>query len=191
AEVLDELEREVSIMARLRHPNIVLLLGAVRSPPAIVEEYCARGSLYSVLQRHCKPGVPPLEWRVRLQMSLGAAAGMCYLHACSPPIIHRDLKSPNLMVDRYFRVKVGDFNLSRVAVASATTGALPGGRVAAAAQHSQGGLHSPRWMAPEVLRAASYSTASDVYSFAVVLWELRTMKLPWESLGQWQLMHAV
>jgi len=52
-------------VARLRHPNIVLLLGAVRSPPAIVEEYCARGSLFSVLQRHTKPGVPALEWRVR------------------------------------------------------------------------------------------------------------------------------
>ena len=75
AEVLDELEKEVGIMARLRHPNIVLLLGAVRSPPAIVEEFCARGSLFSVLQRHTKPGVPPLEWRVRLQMALGAAAG--------------------------------------------------------------------------------------------------------------------
>ena len=87
AEVLDELEKEVGIMARLRHPNIVLLLGVVRSPPAIVEEYCARGSLFSVLQRHTKPGVPALEWRVRLQMALGAAAGMCYLHNCAPPVI--------------------------------------------------------------------------------------------------------
>ena len=59
AEVLDELEKEVAIMARLRHPNIVPF-GAVRSPPSIVEEFCARGSLFSVLQRHTKPGVPPL-----------------------------------------------------------------------------------------------------------------------------------
>ena len=184
-EALDELEKEVGIMARLRHPNIVLLLGAVRSPPAIVEEFCARGSLFSVLQRHTKPGVPPLEWRVRLQMALGAAAGMCYLHNCSPPIIHRDLKSPNLMVDRYFRVKVGDFNLSRVAVASV------GSKYAGMAERSGGGLHSPRWMAPEVLQSASYSRASDVYSFAVVLWELRVLEVPWANVGQWQLMHAV
>jgi serine/threonine protein kinase len=186
AEVLDELEKEVAIMARLRHPNIVLLLGAVRSPPAIVEEFCARGSLFSVLQRHTKPGVPPLEWRVRMQMALGASAGMCYLHNCSPPIIHRDLKSPNLMVDRYFRVKVGDFNLSRVAVAS--VGSKGGGM---SPVYSVGGLHSPRWMAPEVLQSAQYSRASDVYSFAVVLWELRALTVPWAQLGQWQIMHTV
>ena len=173
-------------MARLRHPNIVLLLGAVRSPPAIVEEFCARGSLFSVLQRHTKPGVPPLEWRVRLQMALGAAAGMCYLHNCAPPIIHRDLKSPNLMVDRYFRVKVGDFNLSRVAVAS--VGSKAGGP---SPEFSVGGLHSPRWMAPEVLQSAAYTRASDVYSFAVVLWELRSLQVPWAQVGQWQVMHAV
>ena len=61
-------------MSRLRHPNIVLLLGATRSPPGIVQEYCGRGSLYSVLQRHTKKGVPPLEWRTRLQLVMGAAA---------------------------------------------------------------------------------------------------------------------
>ena len=185
AEVLDELEKEVGIMARLRNPNIVLLLGVVRSPPAIVEEYCERGSLFSVLQRHTKPGVPALEWRVRLQMALGAAAGMCYLHNCAPPVIHRDLKSPNLMVDRYFRVKVGDFNLSRIAMAGR------GSTSSVGPESSQGGLHSPRWMAPEVLRQATYTKASDVYSFAVVLWEIRTLAVPWAQSGQWQVMHAV
>jgi serine/threonine protein kinase len=191
AETLDELEKEVGIMARLRHPNIVLLLGVVRSPPAIVEEYCARGSLFSVLQRHIKSGVPALEWRVRLQMALGAAAGMCYLHNCSPPVIHRDLKSPNLMVDRYFRVKVGDFNLSRVAVAAAGGRGSTSGATSVNPETSQGALHSPRWMAPEVLRAAKYTKASDVYSFGIVLWEIRTLKIPWASSGQWQVMHAV
>ena len=125
---------------------------------------------------------------MRLQMTLGAAAGMCYLHNCSPPIIHRDLKSPNLMVDRYFRVKVGDFNLSRVAVASVRDSKGTGGQSAA---YSTGGLHSPRWMAPEVLQNATYSRASDVYSFAVVMWELRSLQVPWAQYGQWQVMTAV
>ena len=58
-------------MTKLRHPNIVLLLGVVMSPrPAIVQEFCIRGSLYSVLQRHTKSGAPELTWRIRLQMAL-------------------------------------------------------------------------------------------------------------------------
>jgi serine/threonine protein kinase len=179
---LDELEKEVGIMTQLRHPNIVLLLGAIRSPPAIVEEYCVRGSLYTVLQRHKKPGAPELAWRVRLQLALGAAAGMCYLHNCSPPILHRDLKSANLMVDRYFRVKVGDFNLSRVHVANT---ALSGSHDGSAS------LHSPRWMAPEVLQSSAYSKASDVYSYAIILWEIQTLEVPFAEFSQWQIIHAV
>ena len=162
-EALDELEKEVGIMARLRHPNIVLLLGAVRSPPAIVEEFCARGSLFSVLQRHTKPGVPPLEWRVRLQMALGAAAGMCYLHNCSPPIIHRDLKSPNLMVDRYFRVKVGDFNLSRVAVPRSGR-STPGWRSVRVAAYIRRAGWLPRFFSRHRILAPRMFTPSPWFS---------------------------
>ena len=108
-------------MTKLRHPNIVLLLGVVMSPrPAIVQEFCVRGSLYTVLQRHAKSGAPELTWRLRLQMALGAAAGMLYLHECTPTVLHRDLKSANLMVDRYYRVKVGDFNLSRAEIVASS-----------------------------------------------------------------------
>ena len=89
------------------------------------------------------------------------------------------------MVDRYFRVKVGDFNLSRIAMAGR------GSTSSVGPESSQGGLHSPRWMAPEVLRQATYTKASDVYSFAVVLWEIRTLAVPWAQSGQWQVMHAV
>ena len=182
---LDELEKEVGIMTQLRHPNIVLLLGAIRSPPAIVEEYCVRGSLHTVMQRHKKPGAPELTWRVRLQMALGAAAGMCYLHSCSPSILHRDLKSANLMVDRYFRVKVGDFNLSRVLVANTAASGTSNDAAGSAS------LHSPRWMAPEVLQSSLYSMASDVYSYAIILWEIQTLETPFAEFSQWQIIHAV
>ena len=179
---MDELEKEVSIMTNLRHPNIVALFGIIRYPPAIVEEYCARGSLFSVLQRHAKPGVPSLQWRVRLRLALGAACGMCYLHNCTPPVIHRDLKSANLMVDASFRVKVGDFNLSRVTAANRATGNSVSTSV---------NLHSPRWSAPEVLDTGDYSKASDVYSFGIVLWEILTLQLPWAEWSHWQVLHAV
>jgi len=169
-------------MTNLRHPNIVALFGIMRYPPAIVEEYCARGSLFSVLQRHAKPGVPALQWRVRLRLALGAACGMCYLHNCAPPVIHRDLKSANLMVDASFRVKVGDFNLSRVTAANRATGNSVSTSV---------NLHSPRWSAPEVLDTGDYSKASDVYSFGIVLWEILTLELPWAEWSHWQVLHAV
>ena len=180
---LEELEKEVSIMTKLRHPNIVLLLGVVMSPrPAIVQEFCVRGSLYAVLQRHAKSGAPELTWRLRLQMALGAAAGMLYLHESTPTVLHRDLKSANLMVDRYYRVKVGDFNLSRV-----HTDIIGSGE---GVEYS-GNLHSPSWMAPEVLTDAQYSKASDVYSFAIVMWEIQSLQTPWRDLHVYQIVTAV
>lgn len=176
----EELEKEVRIMTKLRHPNIVLLLGVVMSPrPAIVQEFCIRGSLYSVLQRHTKSGAPELTWRIRLQMALGAAAGMLYLHESDPSVLHRDLKSANLMVDRYYRVKVGDFNLSRAH-----------DDIVAGVEHS-GALHSPRWMAPEVLTDGRYSKASDVYSFAIVMWEIQSLQTPWKELDVYQIISFV
>ena len=176
--VAEGLVAEVAVMQELRHPNIVMLLGVTTDPPAIVQEYCGRGSLYGVLRRHAAPGAPPLAWRVRLQMVLGAATGMCYLHGCRPVVLHRDLKSPNLLVDRHWRVKVGDFGLSRVTMSSVAVASVPG-------------IHSPRWMAPEVLVDGRHSKASDVFSFAVVLWELATLLVPWDGANQWQVMHAV
>ena len=176
--VAEGLVAEVALMQELRHPNIVMLLGVTTEPPGIVQEYCSRGSLYGVLRRHASPGAPPLAWRVRLQMALGAATGMCYLHGCRPVVLHRDLKSPNLLVDRHWRVKVGDFGLSRVTLSSVAVASVPG-------------IHSPRWMAPEVLVEGKHSKASDVFSFAVVLWELATLQVPWDGANQWQVMHAV
>ena len=176
---MDELEKEVSIMTQLRHPNIVLLLGVVRSTPAIVVEFCTRGSLFSVLQRHMKPGAPQLLWKVRLQMALGAAAGMLYLH--DVPVLHRDLKSANLMVDRYYRVKVGDFGLSRVHDEIVGSGERDGSC----------SLHSPRWMAPEVLKDGKHSKASDVYSYGIVLWEIQSLKTPFKELNVYQILSAV
>jgi serine/threonine protein kinase len=176
---MDELEKEVSIMTQLRHPNIVLLLGVVRSTPAIVVEFCTRGSLFSVLQRHMKPGAPQLLWKVRLQMALGAAAGMLYLH--DVPVLHRDLKSANLMVDRYYRVKVGDFGLSRVHNEIVGSGERDGSC----------SLHSPRWMAPEVLKDGKHSKASDVYSYGIILWEIQSLKTPFKELNVYQILSAV
>ena len=165
---------EAALLAALRHPHIVSFLGLCTEPPCIVTELCAHGSLLDVLKRaRTTPAVAAeLTWPRRLRMALDAAAGMLYLHARSPPLIHRDLKSPNLLVDASWRVKVADLGLSKVleevtapAGASGTAG-VPG---------------NPRWLAPEVMEGGRPSPATDVFSFAVVMWELVTWELPWSG----------
>ena len=95
-------------MASMRHPNVVMYLGVCLQPPCVVTEYCARGSLNDVFKRaRATPALAAqLDWGRRLNMVLDAAKGMMYLHSSEPPVIHRDLKSPNLLVDKHWRLKV-------------------------------------------------------------------------------------
>ncbi|ONM01206.1 PAS domain-containing protein tyrosine kinase family protein, partial [Zea mays] len=111
-EVILTFRQEVSLMKKLRHPNILLFMGAVMSPQrlCIVSEFLPRGSLFRLLQR----SATKLDVRRRVHMALDIVRGMNYLHHSSPPIIHRDLKSSNLLVDKNWIVKVADFGLSRL-----------------------------------------------------------------------------
>ncbi|GAA0142594.1 non-receptor serine/threonine protein kinase [Lithospermum erythrorhizon] len=174
-ELIYAFRQEVSLMKRLRHPNILLFMGAVTSPQrlCIVTEFLPRGSLFRLLQRN----MPKLDWRRRIHMALDIARGMNYLHHCNPPIIHRDLKSSNLLVDKNWTVKVGDFGLSRLKHESYLT--------------TKTGKGTPQWMAPEVLRNEPTNEKADVYSFGVVLWELSTQKIPWDNLNSMQVIGAV
>jgi serine/threonine protein kinase len=105
-------------------------------------------------------------------MAYDTAKGMLYLHSNSPSaVIHRDLKSPNLLVTADWTVKVADFNLSRLAEEYNNN--------SNGEQEQPDGPTQPRWLAPEVMRGKPFTEASDVFSFAVVLWELLTWKLPW------------
>ncbi|KAF0911546.1 hypothetical protein E2562_011176 [Oryza meyeriana var. granulata] len=172
-----EFMREVAIMKSLRHPNIVLFMGAVTEPPnlSIVTEYLSRGSLYKLLHRSGAKEV--LDERRRLNMAFDVAKGMNYLHKRSPPIVHRDLKSPNLLVDKKYTVKVCDFGLSRLKANTFLSSKSLAG--------------TPEWMAPEVLRDELSNEKSDVYSFGVILWELMTMQQPWCNLNPAQVVAAV
>eukprot|EP00878_Enallax_costatus_P017272 GHUV01018140.1.p1 GENE.GHUV01018140.1~~GHUV01018140.1.p1 ORF type:complete len:339 (+),score=92.76 GHUV01018140.1:890-1906(+) len=162
-------------MARLRHPNVVLFMGAVMQANqlAIVTQFIPRGSLFRLLHR----SKADLDPRRRLQMALDVARGMNYLHTSNPAIVHRDLKSPNLLVDRDWTVKVCDFGLSRVKSATFLTSKSHGG--------------TPEWMAPEILRNEPSDERADVYSFGVVLYELVTNQEPWTSLNPMQVVGAV
>uniref|UniRef100_A0A803QVH1 Protein kinase domain-containing protein n=1 Tax=Cannabis sativa TaxID=3483 RepID=A0A803QVH1_CANSA len=110
-------------------------------------------------------------------MAYDVAKGMNYLHQLQPPIVHRDLKSPNLLVDRNYTVKVCDFGLSRSKENTFLSSKTAAG--------------TPEWMAPEVLRADPSNEKSDVYSFGVILWELMTLQQPWSNLKQLEVVGEV
>ncbi|CAJ1976199.1 unnamed protein product [Sphenostylis stenocarpa] len=172
---LSEFKREVRIMRRLRHPNIVLFMGAVTRPPnlSIISEYLPRGSLYRLLHRpNCQ-----IDEKRRIKMALDVARGMNCLHTSTPIIVHRDLKSPNLLVDQNWNVKVCDFGLSRLKHNTFLSSKSTAG--------------TPEWMAPEVLRNEPSNEKCDVYSFGVILWELATLRLPWTGMNPMQVVGAV
>lgn len=176
-ERLKEFIREVAIMKRMRHPNVVLFMGAVMKQPnlSIVTEYLPRGSLYRLLHR---AGMrEQLDERRRLRMALDVAKGMNYLHRLNPPVVHRDLKSPNLLVDKTWTVKVCDFGLSRLKANTFLS--------------SRSAAGTAEWMAPEVLRDEPSNEKSDVYSFGVILWEIFTLQQPWSGLSPAQVVGAV
>ncbi|GLT97276.1 hypothetical protein SLE2022_148490 [Rubroshorea leprosula] len=174
-DALVQFKSEVEIMLRLRHPNVVLFMGAVTRSPhlSILIEFLPRGSLYKLLHR---PN-PQLDERRRMRMALDVAKGMNYLHTSHPPIVHRDLKSPNLLVDKNWVVKVCDFGLSRMKHHTFLSSKSTAG--------------TPEWMAPEVLRNEPANEKCDVYSFGVILWELVTLRIPWKGLNPMQVVGAV
>ncbi|KAJ7970278.1 Protein kinase [Quillaja saponaria] len=174
-ESLEEFKSEVRIMKRVRHPNVVLFMGAITRPPnlSIVTEFLPRGSLYRLIHRPNNQ----LDVRRRLRMALDAARGMNYLHNCTPVIVHRDLKSPNLLVDKNWVVKVCDFGLSRMKLSTFLSSRSTAG--------------TAEWMAPEVLRNEPSDEKCDVYSFGVILWELATLQQPWWGMNPMQVVGAV
>ncbi|KQJ99862.1 probable serine/threonine-protein kinase DDB_G0267686 isoform X2 [Brachypodium distachyon] len=174
-EMINTFRQEVSLMKKLRHPNIILFMGAAASQQqlCIVTEFLPRGSLFRLLQKN----TGKLDPRRRVNMAIDIARGMNYLHNSIPTVVHRDLKSSNLLVDKNWTVKVADFGLSRLKLETFLT--------------TKTGKGTPQWMAPEVLRSEPSNEKSDVYSYGVVLWELITQKVPWDTLNTMQVIGAV
>ena len=176
---LHKLKEEASLMEAMRHNKIVQFYGICVNPPAIVTEYMERGSMLDVI-RLAKAN--PLEakkltWMRRVRMLKDAAEGLVYMHN-SPhgTILHRDLKTPNLLVDKNYSVKIADFNLSRLIEEAELTSSRQTTSIAEL---------NPRWLAPEVLEGKHPIKASDVYSFGIVMWEMLTYKLPWAQLSMY------
>lgn len=173
-DVIKEFRAEVAVLSALRHPNIILFMGACTISPhlCIVTELAPKGSLWGVLHGHSRK----LDWKTVLKMIVDTARGMAFLHSAKPSILHRDLKSGNLLVDDAYSIKLSDFGLARVKAYTATM---------------TGNCGTYQWMAPEVLANSRYTEKADVYSFGVVCWELFTSRCPYESMNQIQVAMAV
>merc|ERR1712137_64171 len=170
---LAEFYDEAALMKTLRHPNILQYLGISQSgrEVCICMEFMPLGSLYHLLHL---PSSSYSRHRAK-SICLDTVRGMNYLHQQQPPIIHRDLKSHNLLVDRHWQVKVCDFGLSRITAQNQTMTACG----------------TPSWTAPEVLRNERYTTKADVYGFGVVVWELFSRSDPFPGMPPFQIVFAV
>ena len=170
-----EFKQEVATLSHLRHPSIVLWMGCALQPPnlAIVMEFCAGGSLGRLLH-NTRASSPPAP-SVRLKWAISIAAGMKYLHSID--MIHRDLNSNNVLVDKRGQAKVCDFGLARV-------------RMSTQCRTSRG-RGTTYYSAPEVIRCQPHSESCDVFSFGVVLWELSVLQRPWEGYSDYQVMYQV
>jgi len=171
-QVLEEFRKELTILSRLRHPNIVLLMAACTSPPNLcfVTEFLPGGSLYDAL--HSKK--IKMNMQLYKKLAIQIAQGMNYLHLSG--IIHRDIKSLNLLLDEHMNVKICDFGLSKLKSKST---------------EMTKSIGSPIWMSPELLMGEDYTEKVDVYAFGIILWELGTGELPYAGLDSVQLALAV
>ena len=172
-ELVTKFSVEVAILSRVRHRNVVAFVGAVTEQPnlCVVMEYMDAGSLHQAI--HKQSLVLPLP-RL-LQIAMDVAQGCNYLHRQKPMIIHRDLKSQNILLTAGGIAKIADFGLSRFQqdMASMT-----------------GQVGTPGWTAPEVYKHNSYNHKVDVYSFAVVLAECLSCEKPYAGMDAMQIAFA-
>ncbi|OQR88523.1 kinase [Thraustotheca clavata] len=172
-----EIQQEAMVMKRLTHPNIVLFMeaGFYKGSICIISEYCARGSLRDVLSNAYALNGRSIIWPMKIRLALGIAYGLQYLH--NSQMIHRDLKSPNILVDETWHAKIADFGTLRLAEIVRSQNQHIN-------QEMTGLVGTTRWMAPEVIKGnKQYTEKIDIYSMGIILWELIDgRKLPFDEI---------
>jgi len=176
SQVLEDFFREVTLMSKLSHPNVLLFMGVCvrdNGDRYIITEMMTKGSVFDLLHPNLafsalrNPSTKNKVTPERIQQILvQCARAMSYLHSFDPPILHRDLKTHNLLVDDHWNVKVADFGLSR-----------------AQSLNTMSAAGTPQWSAPEVIRQEKYTTKADVYSFGIIVYELISRKVPYANMG--------
>ncbi|XP_028103297.1 U-box domain-containing protein 33-like isoform X4 [Camellia sinensis] len=159
--------RRVNILSKLRHPNLVTLIGACPEFFVLVYEYYPNGSLEDRLL--CKDNTPPLTWQTRIRIAAELCSVLVFLHSCNPhSIVHGDLKPANILIDANLVSKLSDFGICRVLTQdeSSTTNTTLCCRT-----NPKGTLV---YMDPEFLLTGELTTKSDVYSFGIILLQLLT-----------------
>ena len=178
--LLKEFKHELILMAALEHPGLVTVYGHTKIPLQLIMEFCQKGSLDTFLQSVSRVDLP---WDIRHKMASQLAEGLAYLH--EHQVVHRDIKSLNVLVDGRMNVKWADFGLSKIkdhtktALGQTDVSKRPAGSIL--------------WMAPEQVKGkVQCSTKADIYSFAVVMWELTTHKIPYSEMSHlFQIMTAI
>lgn len=163
-----EFKAEIELLSRVHHKNLVSLLGFCfdQGEQMLVYEYVQNGSLKDALSG--KSGIK-LDWIRRLKIALGTARGLAYLHELvNPPIIHRDIKSNNILLDDRLNAKVADFGLSKSMVDSEKD------HITTQVKGTMG------YMDPEYYMSQQLTEKSDVYSFGVLMLELISARRPLE-----------
>ncbi|KAJ5073982.1 ankyrin repeat-containing protein [Anaeramoeba ignava] len=161
-EEIDDFNNELNMLSKLSHPNIVQFIGSCTTEPnmALVMEYCSGGSLYSYLHSET-----PISDEKKLAFSLDITKGVMYLHANN--IIHRDLKSPNILLDKNENAKITDFGLSKT--------------IDSTRNQLNTFVGTVNWMAPEVMSGEKYSFPADIYALGMILWEIQSRETPFEG----------
>ncbi|RLN75738.1 hypothetical protein BBJ28_00007543 [Nothophytophthora sp. Chile5] len=156
---------EVKLMASLEHPHIVRLVGVAwdsLTDLCVLSEYMMidlKALLLKFEERHIPVGFD----HDKVKVALHVAHALTYLHSCAPPVIHRDLKSKNILLNESMDAKVTDFGISRERVDATMTA----------------GVDTSLWMAPEVMLGERHDDKADIFSFGVVLLELSMHSLPY------------
>ena len=167
-QMVSQFAQELSIMIRLRSPRTVAVLGVVTTDSSflgLVMEFMPGGSIRQALDRKIE-----VEAELKCLWASDVALGMQYLYSCG--VQHRDLKCHNCLLTNNARAKVSDFGLSRCDALKTSTTTLT-------TKNGDGLAGTPAFMAPELLKDNVFTEKSDVYSYAMVLWELFDGGVPW------------